>query len=177
MATSIVVPGPCKIQMGATAAALSDLGYSDNDDLPNFRVERLNEVIESVNLGREAAEIVYVGSTGIVNFSLVEWDPAEAAELFIPPGGTTEGDAGVIGTRWVQDQKVFAISIIPITASRKSYTFPRCWADAEAFQMVDFGNLGQRLIGQAMVMRNHDAGALGDGASATDDLYTTATTS
>ena len=177
MAAGYLIDGPTQIKIGAGV-----LGVAHDDDLGEYDIEHHQRIARCSLTGDEPAEVIYVGMTAIVQFTVPFWDRAIAAPLILSGMGATgtgadrDGRAGVIGTRMVADQAHYSIVFQPITTGRLMRTFHRCYTtDA---RVLDFGNEPEKLFVTAVAIRNGaSASAIGDGASATAQVWTTATTS
>ena len=180
MALGFNVAGPCRLQFILEGGTLVDLGETTDDDMIRVEFERHMSVLKSTSTGDEPAEIVHTGMTAIITGTLVQWDPDVTNntkafhKVATAPGGTTEGDAGVIGTRYVTGSLTGSLAIIPRTVGKTSYTFGRCIITR--WQLFDFGNVEVKLGFEAMAWRDAATGSIGDGTSATANLYATATT-
>lgn len=173
MAASFQVQGPTELQWSVDDGTnYNSLGFSGNDQLFSVDIEYSNNIITATDTGEEPAEVVYTGAIAVVTCQLVKWDTTQISAMQIPPGGTAEGDAGVIGTRWVTGDHYFWLRFEPTTASRDRYVFKRCVLNGpQAFQMGEYGNTAETRTLQFLAFRDGGAAAIGDGSSATADLY------
>jgi hypothetical protein len=174
MASTFQVQGPTALEWSTDdGSTYTQIGFSGNDQLFSVDIEYSNNIITATDTGEEPAEVVYTGAIAVLTCQLVKWDVAQVALIQVPPGGTGEGDAGVIGSRWVTGNHSFGIQFEPVTAGRDIYTFERCILNGpQAVQFSDFGNKEQVLTMQFLAFRDGGTNVIGDGSSATQALYT-----
>lgn len=177
MALDFQVSGPCTIDIGPEGGGSQGiLGYASDDSLPTFEIQRFWRELRATDTGDEVAEAVFRGVVGLVTAQLTKWDTAQYTELLLPPGGTTVGGAGIIGSRLVTGGYSFQVDITPRTAGKTKYTFPRCYLADNPVVFDSLGNDGTVLGVAFVVLRDADDSTLADGSSATANLFTTSPT-
>jgi hypothetical protein len=142
MALSIFVSGPCKIQVN-TGAAYADLGYTDNDNLPQITYTDNIHEIKTVASGAEPEELVLQNSHAVISATLVKWDASVYAALLARQRGAAY--ATTVGRMLVNDSGVFGVKILPTQSSKTYYAFARCYMIGDAVNQSQFGNVEQRL--------------------------------
>lgn len=144
MALAYHIAGPTLVEWKKVTeadGAYRTLGYTDNDDLPQFEPSEANEKVTSTLSGDEPAEVIFQGIVGALTFSLVDWDNDNLQTLkdFRPDG---------IGKVYVSStaDKCIAIRFTPLnTGAPMSYTFAPCIPQAGAFSRLGrWGNTAMR---------------------------------
>lgn len=161
MASSLNIEGPCSLLIRAASSetpwslSTHTLGNTDNDDLIEISFEDHIHEVKSVDQGDEIAEAVFLGRIGTLTCTLVKWDVGN--ELFLTaPGGSADGDAGVIGTEMSQTTAFayhlrIARSITPVTAV-PDYIFHLAYINT--WRYLDFGNKEKRLALEFTLVTN-----------------------
>ena len=159
MAIGYTIQGPLKMQIGASAAALSDVGFSTNEDLFRVSVDRRSTVVQATDTGNEPAQIVHTGVLATITGTLSKWDQAVIDDFMTPPGSSVEGQAGVIGSAWVGGSNLFTVRLLPLGGSGKTYTADECMIDGGAFALQDFGNDNLKMAVTFTVLRQGQDGS------------------
>lgn len=102
------IAGPTKVQVDY-GSGYSDLGYTDNDDLPQYDEEEMQELVESTAVGRSPNQAIFRGRKGSLTFTLVLWDETIAAAIVaLRPQ---------IGQGYIDQSKTVAVKFVPTNAS------------------------------------------------------------
>lgn len=145
MATAIFVSGPTKIQVNS-GAGLVDLGYSDNDNLPQITYTDHIHEIKTVASGAVPEEMVVQNISATITVTLVKWDAANLAAM-LGDLRSSSGNAynATVGRLLVNDSGTVQVKITPTTAGKTAYLFGRCYVMSDAVIHSNFGNVEQRL--------------------------------
>jgi hypothetical protein len=142
MALSIFVAGPCKIQV-ALGGAYSDLGYTDNDNLPQITYTDNIHEVKTVASGAVAEELIVQNSKAVISATLVKWDASVWSSLLQRQRGAAY--AATVGRMLVNDSGTFGVKILPTQQAKTYYAFARCYLLGDAVAHSQFGNVEQRL--------------------------------
>ena len=156
MAQQIHVTGPCKLQVdNAGGDTFVDLGMTASDGLITFHMTDVFHDVNTVTFGKSPENIVYQGTTAVIEGSLSFWDEDvwNATTKRIRGGASAPGGYGDIGTlsHGTDLQSVgFAVSlkILPTTAGliKIGYKFSgNCILIDEGERFERFGNVERRL--------------------------------
>lgn len=138
-------------------AALQLLGYTTNQSLFSMDMQRSSVIAESTDQGDEPGDVIHAGTVCVVSGVLSKWDidfQAALKALVRAPGGVLEGDAGLIGQRWIKGPSTaadpttcFEAELRPATPDVGAYVynFPRCYGDENMFGFTEHGNTPQFL--------------------------------
>lgn len=166
------VQGPFKIEVhdGANGSSWVELGIADNDDSVSLTFRPLVRTLTSVTSGDEPEEVIALGTTASLSFSLVKWVQTSKALLLTGAGDTAEGDGSVVGARYSTDGSsgtewfAFRITAVDaagndvVSAARPRYTVHRCFiGDGDEVGLESFGNNHTRLVGRVTAIRNASA--------------------
>lgn len=162
MAASIIVSGPCMIQVDLGAGYV-DLGQTDNDNLPQISENDYTHEIKTVSSGQVAEEVVVQGIEAVITATLVKWDAATLTSLRAVQRGAF--NQATIGRMLVANNATFGVKILPLTAGKTAYIFGRCFVQPNGIVTSQFGNVEQRAGITFKAIPN-----------ASSLLYTTATT-
>lgn len=178
MASEFHIEGPVAFQTDVVLAdTFVTLGYFDNDELIGWTEQFLNIPLKSSRGGEEILEMIYAGTGATLDVLLTEWDATQRNALSVKPGGTSIGDAGVIGSLWVGGSFAFKTRIAPVdragvlatpTATAPRYTFPVCILDGE--EGLKTHNIGVNKTHLSLSLT-----CLRDASTSPDDLYSVET--
>ncbi len=101
-ATDFHVNGPTTVRWGLNTGALIDLGFTDNDDLVRIAVTDHKRIFTRNDSGDMIAEVVYSGSTAVIDVTFVSINEDELNELVSKArtgaGATAIANQGVFAT-------------------------------------------------------------------------------
>lgn len=145
MPNAIFVSGPTKIQVNI-GAGLVDLGFSDNDNLPQITYTDHIHEIKTVASGAVPEEMVVQNISATITVTLVKWDAANVAAML---GDLRSSSANpynaTVGRLLVNDNGAVQVKITPTTSGKTAYLFGRCFLMSDAVVHSNFGNVEQRL--------------------------------
>lgn len=164
--------GAAVIEVKEPGGSYEQLGYTPNDQLPDFQQGSRKHEVTSTLRGEEAAEVVHLGERGVLSLAITEIDLAVWNKLKRIPGkgdtggGTGPGAAGIVGKLMFEEEYYISVRITPIISGKQAYEFHRCWAkDDNAFAVSEMGNREAIFRAQLQVTRDPD----------TNNLYTVTT--
>lgn len=179
MAESVRVYGPTTLLVGAEGTAygsLTAMGHAGDEAEFTIESQRSFQVVKSSLLGDEPTEIVYTGEIMLVTGTMTLFDVAQFESLIgTPPGGTTYGDAGVIGTAMVAESSMLTVALDPDrgrSATRPGHHFLRCYVPENGWRLSPISHRAQKAAVSFVCMRQSASGAgeYGDGTSATESI-------
>jgi hypothetical protein len=136
MATVLHIPGPCVISVN-NGSGFVELGYSDNDNLPQVSFTDNHHEVKTVLSGNVPEEIVLTGTSARISVALVKWDNTALAAMLLRVRGAAT--AGVVGQRIIADANYLGIKIANATAAQV-YQFDRCYLQPDSVQDSQWGN-------------------------------------
>lgn len=142
MPTAIFVAGPTKIQVNYGGGYV-DLGFTDNDSLPQITYTDNVHEIKTVASGAVPEEMVLQNTTAVISCTLVKWDAAVLTALAVRERGAEY--TTTVGRLLINGSGSFGVKILPTTAGKTSYTFGTCFLMGDAINHSNFGNVEQRL--------------------------------
>lgn len=142
MATAIFVAGPTKIQVNYGSGYV-DLGYTDNDNLPQITYTDNVHEVKTVASGAVPEELILQNTSAVVSCTLVKWDAAVLTALAVRERGAEY--TTTVGRLLINGSGTFGVKILPTTAGKTSYTFGTCLLMGDAINHSNFGNVEQRL--------------------------------
>ena len=137
MATAIFVPGPTAIYVN-TGSGLTELGLSDNDNLPSIQFTDYQHDVRTVTSGAVPEEIVLQNSEAAVTVALVKWDEAVLSALLSDQRGATFNTT--VGRRLVAGNGFFALQIRSVAAGQPGYTFSHAFLRQDSMGDSQWGN-------------------------------------
>ena len=137
MATAIYVPGPTTIHVN-TGAGLTELGLSDNDNLPSIQFTDHQHDVKTVTSGAVPEEIVLQNTEAAVTVALVKWDDDVLNNLLIDQRGAAY--TPVVGRRLVSGNAFFGLQIRSVAASLPGYTFTHAFLRSDSVGDSQWGN-------------------------------------
>lgn len=146
MAVGFNVSGPTLIEWSSDGNTWHSLGYTTNDDLPALSERRDSLPLTSTQHGTSPREVVNIGYSGRIAFTLVNFDEAQIVDLLTRvPGATDEGQKGTVGGLWIgsdftNPSRAFQIRITPSLTGQKQYIFGICYLDDNSHRISNFGN-------------------------------------
>ena len=181
------VMGPLRIDFGyahtsneGPPTVTKNLGYTDNDDLPEFVLNHMYHEEFSTCGGRVPGALINEGAMGTLTFTLVQWDESEVHEFTRLPGTTPAAAAqpaglyvGTVGTDLVSGVTPAADTegfiwlrltrrLTGATGEVESITFPRCHIpDGDSLRFFGHGNVARRL-GVRLTVRPYEVGSPSD---------------
>lgn len=137
MATAIYVPGPTTIYVN-TGAGLTELGLSDNDNLPSIQFTDHQHDVKTVTSGAVPEEIVLQNTEAAVTVALVKWDSAFLLSILADqranPFQTT------VGRRLVANNGFVGLQIRSVAAGQPGYTFTHAFLRSDSVGDSQWGN-------------------------------------
>lgn len=156
-ATDFHVNGPTTVRWGLNAGTLVDLGFTDNDDLVRIAVTDHKRIFTRNDSGDMIAEVVYSGSTAVIDVTFVSINEDELNELVSKArtgtGATTIANQGVFATvggvtignaNPANGVRIFALEIEPTNSGETKFTFPRVMLTSGP-EYMDLGNAVKRI--------------------------------
>lgn len=146
MAATIQIPGPTIVRVKLTDAAQTwtDLGYSDNDNLPSVSfTDHLHEV-RTVLSGSEPEQIVNTGISAAISLALVRWDEDVLNDILEKQRGYADGKRVTMGMKLIaagNDRHYIAVQIASTyTGATAKYEFPTCFLTGNSVSDSQWGN-------------------------------------
>jgi len=139
MAIAIYVPGPTIISIDtANTGSYTELGRSDNDNLPSIAFTDHRHEIKTVSSGAVAEEIVMQNTEAIVTVALVKWE----ASLLVTMLADMRGNATTptVGRQLVASGGYFGLRIRSIEAGKPGYTFTHAFLRSDGISDSQWGN-------------------------------------
>lgn len=133
MATTLFIPGPTVVSIGADI-----LGYSDNDTLPAISFTDYHHEVKTVLSGNAPEEVVMQGTVAKIAVALVKWDQAVLTSLLTTARGGS-GTTPVVGRRVIADTGYFLLTIESV-AGNGSYEFSHAYLQPESVGDSQWGN-------------------------------------
>lgn len=137
MATAIYVPGPTTIYVN-TGAGLTELGLSDNDNLPSIQFTDHQHDVKTVTSGAVPEEIVLQNTEAAVTVALVKWDDVVLNNLLIDQRGAAY--TPVVGRRLVSGNGFVGLQIRSVAAGNPGYTFTHAFLRSDSVGDSQWGN-------------------------------------
>lgn len=137
MATAIFVPGPTTIFVN-TGSGLTELGLSDNDNLPSIQFTDHQHDVKTVTSGAVPEEIVLQNTEAAVTVALVKWDAAVLSGLLADQRGAAFNTT--VGRRLVSGGGFFGLQIRSVAAGQPGYTFSHAFLRSDSVGDSQWGN-------------------------------------
>lgn len=137
MATAIFVPGPTVIYVN-TGSGLTELGLSDNDNLPSIQFTDHQHDVKTVTSGAVPEEIVLQNTEAAVTVALVKWDATILSNLLVDQRGAAFNTT--VGRRLVSGNGFFALQIRSVAAGQPGYTFSHAFLRSDSVGDSQWGN-------------------------------------
>ena len=137
MATAIYVPGPTTIYVN-TGAGLTELGLSDNDNLPSIQFTDHQHDVKTVTSGAVPEEIVLQNTEAAVTVALVKWDATVLSNLLTDQRGAAF--TTTVGRRLVSGGGFFALQIRSVAGGNPGYTFSHAFLRSDSVGDSQWGN-------------------------------------
>lgn len=137
MATAIYVPGPTVIYVN-TGSGLTELGLSDNDNLPSIQFTDHQHDVKTVTSGAVPEEIVLQNTEAAVTVALVKWDDVVLNNLLIDQRGAAY--TPVVGRRLVSGNGFVGLQIRSVAAGQPGYTFTHAFLRSDSVGDSQWGN-------------------------------------
>lgn len=135
MASTLQIAGPCEILVGGT-----QLGYSDNDNLPSVSFTDHVHEVKTVLSGANPEEIVTHGTSARISLALVKWDQAVLNTLLLAARGATQGTS-VVGQLQIGGSNMQTVVLRSVGGSPTAqYSFPFCYLTGDAITDSQWGN-------------------------------------
>lgn len=157
MALDFHIPGPVLISARHDpAGSLVSFARTDNADLVSFAVRDIVREVYRNDLGDVPAELIFLGSRGILAVTAIWWDETIWTNLLhryrAAASGTTEGaytPGTAIGARMITsgttNRRTFGLKFTTSQSGQKSYEFPRCYFTDEGHRQFEIGAREKRL--------------------------------
>ncbi len=154
MAQQVHVAGPCKLQVDvAGGTSFVDLGMTASDGLITMHLSDVFHDVHTVTHGASPENIIYQGTTAVVEGSLAFWDEDVWNNVTqgIRGGAANPGGYGVIGSlshlaNLTAVETAVSLQILPTTAGKLGYQFAgNCLLVDEGERFERFGNVERRL--------------------------------
>lgn len=139
MPIALYVPGPTIISVDtASSGTYTELGRSDNDNLPSIAFTDHRHEVKTVSSGAVAEEIVMQNTEAIVTVALVKWD----ADLLVTLLADMRGSATtpVVGRQLVASNGFFGLRIRSVAAGNPGYTFTHAFLRSDSVSDSQWGN-------------------------------------
>ncbi len=141
MATAIYVPGPTVIYVN-TGSGLTELGLSDNDNLPSIQFTDHQHDVKTVTSGAVPEEIVLQNTEAAVTVALVKWDSATLLSLLADQRGAPY--TTTVGRRLVNPitgtPGYFGLQIRSVVSGQPGYTFTHAFLRSDSVGDSQWGN-------------------------------------
>jgi len=137
MATAIFVPGPTVIYVN-TGSGLTELGLSDNDNLPSIQFTDHQHDVKTVTSGAVPEEIVLQNTEAAVTVALVKWDATILSNLLVDQRGAAF--TTTVGRRLVSGGGFFGLQIRSVAAGQPGYTFTHAFLRSDSVGDSQWGN-------------------------------------
>lgn len=137
MATAIYVPGPTVIYVN-TGSGLTELGLSDNDNLPSIQFTDHQHDVKTVTSGAVPEEIVLQNTEAAVTVALVKWDATVLSNLLTDQRGAAF--TTTVGRRLVSGGGFFALQIRSVAGGNPGYTFSHAFLRSDSVGDSQWGN-------------------------------------
>ena len=137
MATAIYVPGPTTIHVN-TGAGLTELGLSDNDNLPSIQFTDHQHDVKTVTSGAVPEEIVLQNTEAAVTVALVKWDSAVLTAILADQRGNPFQTT--VGRRLVANGGFIGLQIRSVAAGSPGYTFTHAFLRSDSVGDSQWGN-------------------------------------
>lgn len=135
----IFVPGPTIISVDtANSGTYTELGRSDNDNLPSISFTDHRHEVKTVSSGAVAEEIVMQNTEAIVTCALVSWDEAVLTALLADLRGAAT--TPVVGRQLVGSNGFCGLRIRSIAAGKPGYTFTHAFLRSDSVSDSQWGN-------------------------------------
>lgn len=137
MATAIYVPGPTTIHVN-TGAGLTELGLSDNDNLPSIQFTDHQHDVKTVTSGAVPEEIVLQNTEAAVTVALVKWDSAVLTAILADQRGNPFQTT--VGRRLVANGGFIGLQIRSVASGQPGYTFTHAFLRSDSVGDSQWGN-------------------------------------
>lgn len=137
MATAIYVPGPTTIYVN-TGSGLTELGLSDNDNLPSIQFTDHQHDVKTVTSGAVPEEIVLQNTEAAVTVALVKWDSAILTAILADQRGNPFQTT--VGRRLVANGGFIGLQIRSVAAGNPGYTFTHAFLRSDSVGDSQWGN-------------------------------------
>lgn len=137
MATAIYVPGPTTILVN-TGAGLTELGLSDNDNLPSIQFTDHQHDVKTVTSGAVPEEIVLQNTEAAVTVALVKWDSAILTAILADQRGNPFQTT--VGRRLVANGGFIGLQIRSVASGQPGYTFTHAFLRSDSMGDSQWGN-------------------------------------
>jgi hypothetical protein len=139
MPIALFVPGPTIIAIDtANNGTYTELGRSDNDNLPSLSFTDHRHEVKTVSSGAVAEEIVMQNTEAVVTCALVKWDDAILAALLNDNRGAQA--TPVVGRQLVASSGYFGLRIRSIAQGNPGYTFTHAFIRSDGVSDSQWGN-------------------------------------
>jgi len=148
MAEAFEIQGPTDVKLKVRGGSYVALGRTDGEERITFEMKNHTKIIYADETGMVPAEIINLGSTGIVVMQLVKWDRAELNNLWQTlPASTliTDDDPnqGTVGKLWGTSDTgrgFFGIQLAADLSSGLVRSFEKCYLSDNAITEAEIGN-------------------------------------
>ena len=137
MATAIYVPGPTTIHVN-TGAGLTELGLSDNDNLPSIQFTDHQHDVKTVTSGAVPEEIVLQNTEAAVTVALVKWDAPNLTAILNDQRGNPFQTT--VGRRLVANGGFIGLQIRSAASGQPGYTFTHAFLRSDSMGDSQWGN-------------------------------------
>ena len=137
MATAIFVPGPTVIYVN-TGSGLTELGLSDNDNLPSIQFTDHQHDVKTVTSGAVPEEIVLQNTEAAVTVALVKWEASLLSSMLANQRGAAFNTT--VGRRLVSGGGFFGLQIRSVAAGQPGYTFTHAFLRSDSVGDSQWGN-------------------------------------
>lgn len=139
MPIAIFVPGPTIISVDtANSGTYTELGRSDNDNLPSISFTDHRHEVKTVSSGAVAEEIVMQNTEAVVTVSLVKWDESVLTNLLADLRGAAT--IPVVGRQLVASNGFSGLRIRSVAAGNPGYTFTHAFLRSDSVTDSQWGN-------------------------------------
>jgi hypothetical protein len=137
MPTAFQIAGPTKVVIGN-----SELGRSDNDNLPQVSITDNIYEVKEVTSGATPAELVLQGLSATITVTLVKWDETVLSSTLIDQRGVaTFPGRSQVGRALVAAGGTFSLTIESLKAGQTmKYVFPRAYLRSDGMVDAQWGN-------------------------------------
>lgn len=146
MATTLQIPGPTivRVKLADNAATWSDLGYSDNDNLPSVSFTDHTHEVRTVLSGAEPEQVIVTGISARISLALVKWDETILEDIVEKQRGGTNGGKAVMGQKLIatgNERHYITLQIAStMTGATTKYEFPTCYLVSDGVADSQWGN-------------------------------------
>jgi len=139
MPIALYVPGPTIISVDtANSGTYTELGRSDNDNLPSISFTDHRHEVKTVSSGAVPEEIVMQNTEAIVTCALVKWDADILTNLLTDNRGNAF--TPVVGRQLVSSNGFFGLRIRSVANGNLAYTFTHAFLRSDSVSDSQWGN-------------------------------------